>query len=62
MSRSSPARWGGHHIAMGTNTDPYQRSEGKYLTLEGGPLGGRQLVNRAPDSTEGSAAPDGPPG
>ena len=26
----SPARWAGHHIAMGTNTDPYQRAEGKY--------------------------------
>ncbi len=23
-------RWAGHHIAMGTNTDPYQRREGKY--------------------------------
>lgn len=23
-------RWQGHHIAMGTNTDPYQRCEGKY--------------------------------
>jgi len=34
----------------------------RLLVLEGGPLGGRQLVNRAPDSTEGSAAPDGPPG
>ena len=26
----SPARWAGHHIAMGTNTDPYQRAEGRY--------------------------------
>ncbi len=25
----SARRWGGHHIAMGTNTDPYQRCEGK---------------------------------
>jgi DNA repair photolyase len=24
------ARWRGDHIAMGTNTDPYQRCEGKY--------------------------------
>src|SRR5687767_7982291 len=23
-------KWGGDHIAMGTNTDPYQRAEGKY--------------------------------
>ncbi len=26
----APARWAGDHIAMGTNTDPYQRAEGKY--------------------------------
>src|SRR5258705_10191856 len=25
-----PARWSGELIAMGTNTDPYQRCEGKY--------------------------------
>jgi len=25
-----PSRWAGAHIAMGTNTDPYQRAEGKY--------------------------------
>lgn len=28
-------RWGGHHIAMGTNTDPYQRCEGKYHLYRG---------------------------
>jgi DNA repair photolyase len=28
-------RWGGHHIAMGTNTDPYQRCEGKYHLTRG---------------------------
>lgn len=28
-------RWGGHHIAMGTNTDPYQRCEGKYHLTQG---------------------------
>ncbi len=27
--------WGGHHIAMGTNTDPYQRCEGKYHLYRG---------------------------
>ena len=27
--------WGGHHIAMGTNTDPYQRCEGKYRLTRG---------------------------
>lgn len=30
-----PSRWGGHLIALGTNTDPYQRAEGKYR-LTGG--------------------------
>src|SRR3984893_17149011 len=28
-------RWSGHHIAMGTNTDPYQRCEGKYHLTRG---------------------------
>jgi DNA repair photolyase len=28
-------RWAGHHIAMGTNTDPYQRAEGKYHLTQG---------------------------
>jgi DNA repair photolyase len=28
-------RWAGHHIAMGTNTDPYQRCEGKYHLTQG---------------------------
>ena len=27
---TAPARWAGHPIAMGTNTDPYQAAEGKY--------------------------------
>jgi DNA repair photolyase len=31
----APKRWGGHHIAMGTNTDPYQRAEGKYHLTRG---------------------------
>jgi DNA repair photolyase len=31
----APSRWAGHPIAMGTNTDPYQRCEGKYR-LTGG--------------------------
>jgi len=30
-----PRRWRGDHIAMGTNTDPYQRCEGKYHLTEG---------------------------
>jgi DNA repair photolyase len=30
-----PRRWGGDLIAMGTNTDPYQRCEGKYRLTQG---------------------------
>ena len=30
-----PRRWSGEHIAMGTNTDPYQRCEGKYRLTRG---------------------------
>jgi DNA repair photolyase len=28
-------RWKGQHIAMGTNTDPYQRAEGRYRLMPG---------------------------
>ena len=28
-------RWKGEHIAMGTNTDPYQRAEGRYKLMRG---------------------------
>ena len=31
----APGRWAGDHIAMGTNTDPYQRCEGKYRLTRG---------------------------
>jgi DNA repair photolyase len=31
----APRRWRGDHIAMGTNTDPYQRAEGKYHLTRG---------------------------
>jgi DNA repair photolyase len=31
----SPRRWAGDLIAMGTNTDPYQRCEGKYRLTRG---------------------------
>lgn len=31
----APKRWRGDHIAMGTNTDPYQRAEGKYRLTQG---------------------------
>ncbi|NUP66115.1 MAG: radical SAM protein [Nonomuraea sp.] len=29
------ARWGGHHVAMGTNVDCYQRAEGRYGLMRG---------------------------
>jgi len=28
-------RWTGEHVAMGTNTDPYQRAEGRYRLMPG---------------------------
>jgi DNA repair photolyase len=31
----APRRWRCEHIAMGTNTDPYQRAEGKYRLTQG---------------------------
>ena len=31
----SARRWAGHHVAMGTNTDPYQRCEGKFRLTQG---------------------------
>jgi len=31
----APKRWAGEHIAMGTNTDPYQRAEGKFRLTQG---------------------------
>jgi DNA repair photolyase len=34
-SELEPRRWAGDLIAMGTNTDPYQRSEGKYRLTRG---------------------------
>jgi DNA repair photolyase len=31
----APSRWRGEHVAMGTNTDPYQRAEGRYRLTRG---------------------------
>ncbi len=31
----SRASWSGEHVAMGTNTDPYQRAEGRYRLMPG---------------------------
>jgi DNA repair photolyase len=38
-------RWAGHHIAMGTNTDPYQRCEGKYHLTQGVVMALRDAAN-----------------
>lgn len=34
-AETAPARWAGDRIAMGTNTDPYQKAEGKYRLTQG---------------------------
>ncbi len=34
-AETAPHRWRGDHIAMGTNTDPYQAAEGKYKLTRG---------------------------
>ena len=34
-AETSPVKWGGDLIAMGTNTDPYQAAEGKYRLTRG---------------------------
>jgi DNA repair photolyase len=34
-AETAPARWHGASIAMGTNTDPYQKAEGKYRLTRG---------------------------
>ncbi|MBW4095856.1 MAG: radical SAM protein, partial [Acidobacteria bacterium] len=31
----SKPSWGHHHVALGTNTDPYQRAEGRYKLMPG---------------------------
>ena len=51
-------RWGGDHIAMGTNTDPYQHAEGKYHLTRGiveTLVGGAQPVQH-PDQVDARAA------
>ncbi len=34
-AETAPGRWAGDRIAMGTNTDPYQKAEGKYRLTRG---------------------------
>lgn len=34
-AETAPGRWAGDRIAMGTNTDPYQKAEGKYRLTQG---------------------------
>jgi DNA repair photolyase len=34
-AETTPGRWAGERIAMGTNTDPYQKAEGKYRLTRG---------------------------
>lgn len=34
-AETAPGRWSGDRIAMGTNTDPYQKAEGKYRLTRG---------------------------
>lgn len=34
-AETAPGRWAGEHIAMGSNTDPYQRCEAKYRLTRG---------------------------
>ncbi|GAA3430988.1 hypothetical protein [Kutzneria kofuensis] len=34
-ARLSSPRWTREHVAMGTNTDPYQRAEGRYRLMPG---------------------------
>jgi DNA repair photolyase len=35
LAETAPGRWAGNRIAMGTNTDPYQKAEGKYRLTRG---------------------------
>ncbi|MCG5214769.1 Rv2578c family radical SAM protein [Streptosporangium sp. KLBMP 9127] len=48
------ARWGGHHIAMGTNVDCYQRAEGRYRLMRGIIAALRDAANPFSILTKGS--------
>lgn len=47
-------RWGGHHIAMGTNVDCYQRAEGRYELMRGILAALRDAANPFSILTKGS--------
>src|SRR5262245_27243784 len=46
--------WGGEHIAMGTNVDPYQRAEGRYRLMRGILEAMRDFANPLSILTKGS--------
>ncbi len=47
--------WNREHVALGTNTDPYQRAEGKYRLMPGHHLGARRGPYPVLDSHQGHA-------
>jgi DNA repair photolyase len=47
-------KWGGHHIAMGTNVDCYQRAEGRYRLMPGILMALRDAGNPFSILTKGS--------
>ncbi|GAA4596825.1 Rv2578c family radical SAM protein [Planotetraspora phitsanulokensis] len=47
-------KWGGHHIAMGTNVDCYQRAEGRYRLMPGILAALRDAANPFSILTKGS--------
>ena len=52
--------WGREHVALGTNTDPYQRAEGRYKLMPGVHRRARGLGHAVLDPHQGHAAPARP--